>query len=92
MANIPDEAELKALQKAIYRDEIRLARMRTTEQRLDEIFELSNSMFMMMHAGAMDRLGTRDHAEGWEEVRRWMRRLDRVRDHKLYVTEKPANK
>jgi len=64
--------------------------MRTVQERLADVFELSNHMFGMMHAGAMDRLGTRDEAAGWAEVRRWMRRLDRVRDHGLYVTEKPA--
>ena len=29
---------------------------------------------------------------GWQEVRRWTQRLDRVREHGLYVTEKPAGK
>lgn len=91
VANIHDKpAALKALQDAIYRDRIRLSRMRTVEQRLGEVFELSNHMFGMMHGGAMDKLGTRDPVAGWEEVRRWMMRLDRAREHGLYVTEKPA--
>ncbi len=42
----------------------------------------------MMLAGTMHRLGTSDQDEGWDEVNRWLARLDRVRDHGLYVTEK----
>lgn len=90
MSNVHDDpAALKALQDAIYRDRIHLARVRTVQQRLAEVFELSNFMFGMMHGGAMSRLGTSDEAAGWEEVRRWMKRLDRAREHGLYVTEKP---
>lgn len=85
-----DPTALKALQEAIYRDRIRLARARTVQQRLAEVFELSNFMFGVMHAGAMNRLGTTDELAGWEEVRRWMKRLDRAREHGLYVTVKPG--
>ena len=57
------------------------------EERLEEVFDLSNRQMGMMLAGAMHRLGTQDEDSGWREVRRWMERLDRVRDHGLYVTE-----
>ena len=91
MANVHDDpAALKALQDAIYRDKIRLARMRTVQERLADVFELSNHMFGMMHAGAMHRLGTLDGAAGWAEVRRWMQRLDRVREHGRYAARKPV--
>jgi len=40
-----------------------------------------------MLAGAMDRLGTTDEAKGWQEVRRWFDRLDRVRDQGRFVRE-----
>ncbi len=83
-------AALKALQDAIYRDKVLRARSMTMEERLDEVFELSNRQLGMMLAGAMHRLGTTDENEGWEEVGRWLERLDRVRDHGLYVREKPA--
>ena len=54
VANIHDDpAALKALQDAIYRDRIRLARMRTVQERVADVFELSNHMFGMMHGGAM---------------------------------------
>jgi hypothetical protein len=93
MSNLhEDPAALKALQDELYRAKVRRARAMTPEQRLAEVFELSNHQFGMMLAGAMHRLGTRDEAAGWAEVRRWMQRLDRVRDHGLYVTEKPAGK
>jgi len=91
MPNIHDDpSALKALQDQIYRENILRARKMTVQQRMAEVFELSNQQFGMMLAGAMHRLGTRDEAAGWQEVRRWMQRLDRVREHGLYVTEKPA--
>ncbi len=90
MANIHDDpAALKALQDDIYREKIRQARKLTLQQRLADVFELSNHMFGMMHAGAMHRLKTSDESAGWAEVRRWMRRLDHVREQGLYVPEKP---
>jgi len=92
MPNIHDDpAALKALQAEIYREKILRARSMTAMERLAEVFELSDRQFEMMLAGAMHRLGTRDEAAGWAEVRRWMERLDRVREHGLYVTEKPAS-
>jgi hypothetical protein len=89
----PDRAaaELKAMQDSIYREKILRARRQTPEERLADVFELSNHQFGMMLGGAMHRIGTTDENEGWEEVRRWMRRLDRVREHGLYVTEKTAS-
>jgi hypothetical protein len=91
MANIHDDpSALKALQDDIYRERILRARRMTVAERLADVFELSNHQFGMMHGGAMHRLGTSDEAAGWQEVRRWMERLDRVREHGLYVTEKPV--
>jgi hypothetical protein len=78
------------VQAAIESEKIRRARLLTIEQRLADIFELSDSQFGMMLAGAMHRLGTEDKAAGWAEVRRWMQRLDRSRDHGRYVSEKPS--
>lgn len=93
MGNIHDDpAALKALQDDIYREKILRSRKLTVEQRLAEMFELSNHQFGMMLGGAMHRLGTRDEAAGWREVARWMERLDRVREQGLYVTEKPADR
>jgi hypothetical protein len=82
-----DPSALKALQDAIYRDKILRARAMTTQERLEEVFELSNHQAGMMHAGAMDRLGTTDQEAGWKEVRRWFERLDRVRNHGRFVEE-----
>ena len=88
--NETEAAALKAMQDDIYRERILRARSQTTEQRLADVFEQSNFQFRMMHAGAMDRIGTSDEAEGWREVRRWMQRLDRVHNHGRYVSAKPA--
>ncbi|MFT3991364.1 MAG: hypothetical protein QM680_08125 [Luteolibacter sp.] len=84
-------AALKALQDAIYREKILRARGMTIEERLNEVFELSQRQLGMMHAGAMHRLSTEDQTKGWEEVSRWLNRLDQVRDHGLYVHEKPIS-
>lgn len=62
----------------------------TLEERLAEIFELSNHQFGMMLAGAMHKLGTRDEEAGWKEVQRWSDRLDQTHDFGLYAAEKPA--
>lgn len=79
-------AELKAMQDDIYREKILRARRQTPEQRLADVFELSNHQFGMMLGGAMHRIGTRDESKGWEEVRRWMGRLDRAREYQFYTT------
>ena len=84
-------AELKAMQDSIYREKILRARRQTPEERLADVFELSNHQFGMMLGGAMYRIGTTDENKGWSEVSRWMSRLDRVREHGWYATEKNAS-
>ncbi|MCB1228436.1 MAG: hypothetical protein KDK99_21695 [Verrucomicrobiales bacterium] len=86
----PDSAALQALQQDLYQEELRRARAMTEEQRLQEVFELSNHQFGMMLAGAMHRIGTTDEDEGWREVRRWMHRLNRTHDHGFYSTQRPS--
>jgi len=81
-------ASLKAMQDDIYREKILRAREMTPEQRLADVFELSNHQLGMMHGGAMHRLGTTNPRKGWEELDRWMERLDRVREHRFYTTER----
>lgn len=88
--NEAEAAALKAMQDDIYRERILRARSQTVEGRLADVFEMSNFVFGMMQAGAMDRIGSTDEAAGWQEVRRWMDRLDRVREHGRYATAKPA--
>ena len=84
MANPHDDpSALKALQDDIYREKILRARRMTEEQRLSDVFEVSNHVFGMMLAGAMDRVKTVEESRGWEEVRRWMKRLDRVREFEI---------
>jgi hypothetical protein len=80
-----DPAALKALQDAIYREKVLRARKQTVEERLADVFEVSNHQFGMMLAGAMHRLGTTNEEEGWVEVRRWMARLDQTRDFNVYA-------
>ena len=92
MPNIHDDpAALKALQDDIYRQKVLRARGMTVAERLTEVFEQSNLQLGMMLAGAMDKLGTRDEALGWQEVKRWSERLDRVHEHGLYVASKPSS-
>ncbi len=90
MANLHDDPNaLQALQDDLYREKILRARKMTPEQRLADVFELSEHQFGMMLAGALQRLGTKDEEAGWREVARWMQRLDRTREHGLYASEKP---
>lgn len=90
MANPYDHpTALKELQDAIYRDKVLQARAMTREERIDSIFELSDFQLGMMHSGAMHRLGTSDHSEGWKEVRRRLERLAHARDFRFYTPEKP---
>jgi hypothetical protein len=82
---------LKDLQDSIYREKVLRARAMTPEERMASVFEMSDFQMGMMHAGAMHKIGTSDPELGWQEVRRWLDRLDRAHDFKLYSTEgKPA--
>lgn len=82
---------LKDLQDSIYREKVLRARAMTPEERLESVFEMSDFQMGMMHAGAMHKIGTSDPVLGWQEVKRWINRLDRARDFKFYSTEgKPA--
>ncbi len=89
MANSYDHpTALRELQDSIYRDKVVQARAMTLEERIDSIFELSDFQLGMMHSGAMHRLGTTDHTEGWKEVRRGLDRLAHARDFRFYSSEK----
>lgn len=90
MPNIHDDpAALKALQDDIYREKILRARKLTPEERLADAFEITNSVFGMMHAGAMWQTGTTDPEAGWQEVRRRLSRLCRTHDHGRFVHQRP---
>lgn len=78
---------LKDLQDSIYREKVLRARKMTPEERLDSIWELSDMQFGLMLAGALDRIGSSDHREGWNEVVRGLDRLNRARDHRFYSSE-----
>jgi hypothetical protein len=80
---------LKDLQDSIYREKVLRARAMTPEERLDSVFEMSDFQLDMMHAGAMNRIGTSDPVLGWQEVKRWLQRLDHARDFRFYS---PMNK
>lgn len=86
-----DPAALQELQDSIYREKVLRARAMTLDERLEAVFELSDFQLGMMHAGAMDRIGGDDAEAGWREVRRWLERLDRARDHGFYTSHpRPA--
>ena len=83
-------AELKAMQESIYREKILRARRQTPEERLADVFELTNAVFARMHAGAMWQAGITDEAEGWRIVRRRLARLSKVHDAGRFVNQPPA--
>ena len=87
--NAPDPelaaAELKAMQDDIYREKILRARRQTPEQRLADVFELTNSVFTRMHEGAMWQAGITDPHQGWEIVRKRLNRLRQMHDAGRFV-------
>jgi hypothetical protein len=76
MTEAEKQRDLEALQDAIYRDKVLRARAMTPEQRLDEVFELTNSVLGRMLDGAMWQLDTEDVREAGNEV---ALRIDRLR-------------
>jgi len=83
-------AELKAMQDQIYREKILRARRQTPEERLGDVFELSNAAFARMHEGAMWQAGISDEKEGWEIVRKRLDRLRKMHDAGRFVTQGPT--
>jgi hypothetical protein len=83
-------ASLKAMQDDIYREKILRARKLTMEQRLADVFELTNSVFARMHEGAMWQAGCDDEEEGWKIVRQRLNRLQKVQDMGRFVNQKPG--
>ncbi len=80
MTEAQRQRDLEALQDAIYRDKVLRARAMTMEERLGEVFELTNSVLGRMLDGAMWQHGTDDRGEGFREV---ARRIGRVRLRRL---------
>jgi hypothetical protein len=89
--NSPDPdlaaAELKAMQDSIYREKILRARRQTPEERLADVFELTNAVFTRMHEGAMWQAGITDEQQGWEIVRKRLARLRQVHDAGRFVNQ-----
>jgi hypothetical protein len=83
-------AELKAMQDSIYREKILRARRQTPEERLADVFELTNSVFTRMHEGAMWQAGISDERQGWDIVRKRLARLRQVYDAGRFVNHLPA--
>ncbi len=82
-------AELKAMQDSIYREKILRARRQTPEERLADVFELTNSVFTRMHQGAMWQAGIKDEQKGWEIVRQRLARLRKVHELGRFVDHPP---
>ncbi len=82
---------LRALQDDIYRKKVLRARNQTPEQRMADVFELSNSVMRRMHDGAMWQLGLQNPAEGWKAVGARLNRLHKVHDQGRFVSERKAN-
>ena len=84
-------AELKAMQDDIYREKILRARRQTPEERLADVFELTNSVFTRTHEGAMWQAGITDPHQGWEIVRQRLNRLRKVHDAGRFVNHRPPS-
>jgi hypothetical protein len=83
-------SDLKAMQDSIYREKILRARRQTPEQRLADVFELTNSVFARMHSGAMWQAGTTNSEEGWQIVRKRLASLRKMHDAGRFVDEPPV--
>lgn len=75
---------LQDLQDSIYREKVLRARAMTPEEKLASVFELAEFQMGMMHAGALSRIGSADEGAGWQEVARWLERLEAARDFRFY--------
>jgi hypothetical protein len=82
-------AELKAMQDSIYREKILRARRQTPEQRLADVFELTNTVFARMHDGALWQAGITDADVGWQIVRKRLERLRKVHEAGRFVQDEP---
>jgi hypothetical protein len=82
-------ASLKAMQDDIYREKILRARKLTPEQRLADVFVLTNSVFARMHEGAMWQGGSTNAEAGWNIVRQRLNRLQKVQDMGRFSNQKP---
>lgn len=85
-----DMAALKAMQDDIYREKVLRARRQTPEERLADVFMLSNAVFARMHEGAMWQAGITDEKQGWEIVRKRLGRLRAVDEAGRFVNESRA--
>lgn len=83
MTEAEKQRDLKVLQDAIFRDKVLRARAMTPEERLDAVFELTNSGLARMMDGAMARLGAEDESAATREVARRIDRLRSARDLEL---------
>ena len=72
-------ADLTRLQQQLLRTRIDRARRMTEEQRLAEAFALTDSALVLIHEGVMAEMAAPDPALAWQEVRRRLERLRRVR-------------
>lgn len=81
-------AGFKVLQDDIYRERVLRARQQTPEERLADVFELSNAVFIRMHDGAMGQFGLSDPGEGWRHVEERLSRLQKLHDQGRFATER----
>jgi hypothetical protein len=89
----PDRAaaELKAMQDSIYREKILRARRQTPEERLAEVFRLSDAEMMRMHSAAMVEIGdSGGDAQGWAVVRQQIELERELRDAGQFVSQAPS--
>jgi hypothetical protein len=84
-------AELKAMQDSIYREKILRARRQTPEERLADVFELSDAEMMRMHHVAMLEIAdSADDAQGWEVVKQRIELERKMRDAGRFVSQLPS--
>ena len=78
-----DEAGLKALQDAIYRDKVERARRMTPEEKLDAVFSLSGSVIERMKEGVRWQLEIEEEKAVSEALALRIEKLREVRDREI---------
>lgn len=82
---------LEELQDSIYRERVLRARRMSPTERLDSVFDLSNSQAKRFLEGVRIQTGLTNPEEIDIEARRRMQRLEKARDQEYYRCTPPAD-
>jgi len=91
MTEAEKQYDLEKLQDAIYMEKVLRARQLTPEQRLADVFELTNTVMERMLAGVMWQKKIEDPDEAKVELAKQIDRLRYVRDYEKVKLTRAAS-